>query len=215
MMKNIGKGLVLALFIVMNVTAQEAKWRFVKEAHGIKVYYRDIPKHNLNEVKIQTTFNTNLSTIVEALRDVETYPNWVYKASSSKIIKRFGDNEMIYYNKLDFPWPLSDRDIAIHTKIVQDQNSKEVTSISFAVPNSIPKNQDLVRILEFNSMWVFKPINGKVQAEYTFKSNPGGNIPAWMVNMSLDEGPIKTIQNFKKILVSKKYLIRNDLTINN
>ncbi len=203
------------LFLSFKIYSQEPNWRFVKEAQGIKVYYREIPQNNLNEVKIQTTFNANLSTIVEALKDVEAYPSWVYKANSSKTLKIYGPNELIYYNKLDFPWPLSDRDIAIHTKIVQDQNSKEVTSISFAVPNSIPKIQDLVRISEFNSMWVFKPINGKVQAEYTFKSNPGGNIPAWMVNMSLDEGPIKTIQNFKKILVSKKYLIRNDLTINN
>lgn len=215
MMKNIGKGLVLALFIVMNVTAQEAKWRFVKEAHGIKVYYRDIPKHNLNEVKIQTTFNTNLSTIVEALRDVETYPNWVYKASSSKIIKRFGDNEMIYYNRLDFPWPLSDRDIAIRTKIVQNSYSKEVVSVSYAEPLAVKRKGDLVRIEEFNSMWTFRPVDGHVEGEYVFKSNPGGLIPEWMVNLGLEEGPIKTILNFKKILIEGKYSNNNHLAILN
>ncbi|MBK9934136.1 MAG: hypothetical protein IPP61_20625 [Cytophagaceae bacterium] len=195
--------------------SQVPNWRFIKESDGIKVYYREIPNKNINEVKIITYFDSNLSTIVEALRDVDAYPNWVYKAVSSKAIKRFNQNEMIYYNKLDFPWPLSDRDIAIHTKVIQNQLNKEVVSISYAEANAVPKLKNYVRIDEFTSKWVFKPNGSLVQGEYVFRSNPGGNIPAWLVNLSLDEGPVKTIQNFKNILLDKKYTIKNDLAILN
>lgn len=209
------KTVVFLFFLSLRIYAQESTWRFVKETQGIKVYYREIPNKNINEVKIMTSFETNLSTIVEALTDVETYPSWVYKAISSKTIKRFSPNEMIYYNKLDFPWPLNDRDIAIHTKLIQNQQSKEVISVSFAESASIPKYTKYVRIEEFNSRWVFKPKNGIIEGEYVFRSNPGGNIPTWLVNLSLDEGPTKTILNFKKILLEKKYTTRNDLAIIN
>ena len=194
---------------------QSENWKFIKESKGTKVYFREIPNQNLKEVKIQTTFDSNLSTIVQALRDVDAYPTWVYKAVSSKRVKQIGLNESIYYNKLDFPWPLNDRDVAIHTKITQNQNSKEVTSISFADPKAVPSIEDYVRISEFNSKWTFVPKDGIVMGEYIFRSNPGGSIPVWMVNMSLDEGPIKTIQNFKKILLVKKYTVGNDLAILN
>lgn len=206
---------LFSMYPIKKAFAQQQSWKFIKETNGIKVFYREIPNKNLNEVKIQTTFDSNLSTIVEALRDVDAYPKWVYKAVSSKTLKNLGQNEVIYYNKIDFPWPLHDRDVVIHTKVIQNQNSKEVTSISYAESAVLANVPEYVRINEFNSKWTFIPKNGGVAAEYVFKSNPSGSIPDWMINMSLDEGPIRTIQNFKKILIEKKYSTYNKLAILN
>jgi hypothetical protein len=195
--------------------SQSPNWRFVKETRGIKVYFRDMPNSGLNEVKIQTTFEAKLSTIVEALIDVDAYPKWAYKVDYSKIIKQIAANEVIYYNKIDFPWPMSNRDIAVHTKVSQNTNTKEVTSVSFAASETAPLLANFIRIKEFNSKWSFIPKDGKVAAEYVFSTNPGGNIPHWLINFSLDEGPIKAIQNFKKMLGEKKYISQNTNNILN
>lgn len=207
----------LSFFLILSMIlkAQTPAWRFIKETKGIKVYYREIPNQNLNEVKIQTTFNCNLSTIVEALRDVKSYPEWVYKVVSSKTVKEITSSEVLYYNKLNFPWPLADRDVVIHTKIIQNPVTKEVNSISYAEPGALPQTTDMIRIKEFNSKWSFIPKEGYVVGEYIFRSNPGGNIPLWMVNLSLDEGPVKTIQNFKRILLENQYSKYNELAILN
>jgi hypothetical protein len=192
----------ICLINCTQVFSQKTEWKFIKETKDVKVYYREIPNKSLKEVKIQTVFDADINTIVEVLREVSSYPKWVYKAVYSKKLKEISPNEMIYYNKLDFPWPLTDRDVVIHTKVTKGLN--EAVSISYATEDpKMPKNE-MVRISEFNSKWTLKQSGQKVNAEYVFSSNPGGNIPVWMVNMSLEDGPIKTIANLKKQISENK-----------
>lgn len=208
---------LISLIFVSSLYAQSTTpaWKFIKETNGVKVFFRDMPDQKLHEVKILTTFNTNLSTLVAAMRDVSAYPTWVYKVDASKKVKDISNLEMVYYNHVDFPWPLSDRDAVIHTKVSQNSKTKEVISVSFAEPLSVPSNKELVRIMVFNSKWTFTPKEKIVYGEYVFRSNPGGNIPAWLVNSSLDEGPVKTILQLKRLLKNTKYQSINDAGIVN
>lgn len=208
--------LILSLLVFsFQTNAQNQSWKLVKESKDIKVYYRTMPGSEIKEVKIITTFEASLSTIVSVLTNVNDYPKWVYGAMESNVINRISANEMYYYNKLDFPWPLSDRDIVIHTHIKQDPKSKTVISISEANPTLLSTKKDLIRMKEFNSQWTFTLIGNKVLGEYKFKSNPGGNIPPWMINLALDEGPVRTIENFKKVILETKSNSKNDLAILN
>lgn len=205
----------ILVFTTSALFSQETPWKFVKETNGIKVYFRSIENSHLNEVRIQTTFTCNLSDIVEALKDAKAYTQWVYRAAHSYTIKEFSDFEMEYYNKIDFPFPLDDRDIVIHSIIQQNPQTKVVTSISYAKPLVLPENKNMVRIKNFNSKWTFTPKKNIIYGEYIFSSDPGGNITAWLVNLSLDEGPIKTIRGFKKQLLLDKYRNANSLNIVN
>lgn len=214
-MKKHFKLIILLVLVSCKSFSQENQWRFVKETSGVKVYYRSTANSNLNEVKIQTIFNSKLSTIVEALRDVNAYRDWVYKTDFSYTVNEFGKFEMEYYNKLNFPFPLDDRDVVIHSKISQDPQTKIVTSVSYAKLDIIPEKKNVIRIKDFHSKWTFVAKKDMVFGEYIFKSNPGGNIPAWLINLSLDEGPIKTIQNLKQQLHLEKYAKNNSLNILN
>ena len=207
---------VFAFVFPSKKVEDEKKWIFLKEKEGIKVYFHQSSKNTINEVKIVTTFKTNLSTITEVFKDVESYPKWVYKAQNSNIVKKINPLEIEYYNHLDFPWPIDDREIVIHNTISQNQKTKILISVSYASNTLIQKKDKFVRITNFNSKWTFIPLNnGLVNGEYIFKSDPGGNIPVWLINLSLDEGPIKTITNFKKQLALPQYTKINSLNILN
>jgi hypothetical protein len=199
---------LLTLFVTTFSFAQRPspEWRFIKEVEGVKVYYRESQDSNIKEVKMQTTFNANLSSIVECLKDVDNYPKWVYKATYSKMLLKYNDNDVVYYNYIDFPWPMQDRDIAVQSRISQDAKTRVVTSESFAKWDAEPFKKDVVRIQEFKSKWTLTPIaDGKVWGEYVFRSNPGGNIPTLLINSSLAEGPLRTLKGFKNLLQDAKY----------
>ncbi|MCR9062720.1 MAG: START domain-containing protein [Cytophagales bacterium] len=204
------KRIIVIVFYLISIQqicfGQSNKWQFIKETNGVKVFYRETAGNPLKEVKIITSFKGSINSIISVLTDVNSYPLWVYGALESRVIKRISPSEMNYYNKLDFPWPLTDRDILIHTKIIKEGDI--IYSISEATLEGLPRNENLVRISHFNSKWSFKPIGDSVEAEYVFSSDPGGNIPVWMVNLALDQGPLKTIQNFKIQLT--KLTNRND-----
>jgi len=202
--------LILAVIVQSNCFAQQTNWQFVKETNGVKVYFRETPGNPIKEVKILTTFNAPINSIISALTDVDSYPSWVYGALESRVVKRISTSEMMYYNKLDFPWPLTDRDILIHTRIIKEGDM--VYSVSEAKSDELSPSNDLVRITRFKSKWAFKPIGNRVQAEYVFSSDPGGNIPVWMINLALDQGPLKTIQNFKKLMAKPIYRSTAEIT---
>jgi len=179
-------------------------WVFKNEKNGVKVYYKKTS--DVHEIKMITSMKATLSGVVQLLNEVENYPKWGYKLSEAKLLKRVNDQEFYYWSKLDFPWPLNDRDIVVQAKVEQDSASRRVTSTSWAKPNYLPENKDVVRIKTTTTKWTIVPGSGGwLYIEYYIYSNPGGNIPDWLVNMAIDIGPLETLSNMRKMLQEPKY----------
>ncbi|GAB4494482.1 MAG: hypothetical protein OHK0019_20950 [Saprospiraceae bacterium] len=179
-------------------------WVFKNEKNGVKVYYKKTS--DVHEIKMVTSMKATLSGVVQLLNEVENYPKWGYKLSEAKLLKRVNDQEFYYWSKLDFPWPLNDRDIVVQAKVEQDSASRRVTSTSWAKPNYLPENKDVVRIKTTTTKWTIVPGSGGwLYIEYYIYSNPGGNIPDWLVNMAIDIGPLETLSNMRKMLQEPKY----------
>ena len=52
--------------------------------------------------------------------------------------------------------------------------------------------------------WVFTPLeNGKTQVYHQFGGDPGGSIPAWIVNMFLVDGPYKTMLGLQETIAKR------------
>jgi hypothetical protein len=61
-------------------------------------------------------------------------------------------------------------------------------------------SDDYLRIEISQGSWIFKKIDdNRVEVIHQFMSDPGGNIPKWIVNMFIVSGPYKTLENLKEI----------------
>jgi len=189
------------------MTAQEeAQWELRKDKHGIKVYVREAIDSPFKELKMKFSIDATMSTVVALLQDIEAIPEWVYKCSESSVVEKINNKEEYYYNLMDFPWPMSDRDLILKSKVSQNPVTKVLRSESHAVTNKMPEKEGVIRIIETNLWWEFTPKpNGQIDVDYYLKSNPGGYLPAWLVNLAIDQGPIQTVKRFLKILKDPKY----------
>ncbi len=179
-------------------------WTLKNDKDNVKVFYKKTA--SVQEIKLVTSLKTTLPGLVDLLSEVENYPTWGYKVLESRLLKRVSDTEMFYYTKLDFPWPLADRDLIMHTVLKQDPTTHRVSSTSTAVPNYLPEVPDIVRITEANTQWLLVPgKDGWVYVEYFLHTNPGGNIPDWAVNMAIDVGPRETIKGLRNLLPQTRY----------
>lgn len=197
---------VLQILVVAQLHAQKEKdgWIFKNEKDGVKVYYRKTS--DVHEIKLITSIKSSLSGITHLFNEVDDYTKWGYKLAEARLLKKVSEKEFYYYTRLDFPWPLNDRDLILHTKLEQDSTTKHVTSTSVAKPNYLPETKDNIRIKSTTTKWTLVPgENGWVYVEYYINSNPAGNIPDWLVNMAIDVGPRETIKNMRKILKEPKY----------
>lgn len=184
----------------------QSEWKLRKEKDGIQVYFREAAGTNLKELKILTRFEAPLSAVVALLSDVEHFPSWMDHCRDVRKLKVNSPTDYVYYNLANFPWPLSDREFVMHCRGYQNPNTLAFTFHSEAVPDFIPSDKRYVRVQETISQWRLTPgPDGALQVEYYLKADPGGAIPAWMVNMALDSGPVKAIKNLQALLQTEEY----------
>ncbi len=193
------------LAVITSMTGQ-SEWTLKKEVDGIKVYYREAADSPIKELKITFDVNTSLSGFMAAITDTEAYTKWIYKLSHAEVLDYISPSEIVYYYEMDFPWPLSDRDGITKTYFRQDPNSKVIYASNSIVEGYLPPKPGIVR-LEITSVdWILTPVaNQKISVEYYLSSDPGGSIPAWLVNWALDRGPVKSIKALKSMAEGEKY----------
>lgn len=205
---TITKYTLSTLFVFCFLLASQAQnkdgWVLKNEKNDVKVFYRKTS--DVYEVKLITSIKSSLTGLVTLLSEVENYPSWGYKVAESKLVSQVSDKESVYYSKLDFPWPLDDRDIIMRNRIEQDPISRKIVATSNAVPATLPENNGVVRIKTATTKWTIVPGQGGwLYVEYYIYSNPGGSLPDWLVNMAIDVGPRETIKNIRGFVGQPKY----------
>jgi hypothetical protein len=198
--------LVFALLTTFSGLAQDGQdgWVFKGEKNGVKTYFKKRP--GVYEAKFVTSIHTSLSGFFKLMGEVEHYSDWGYKIVESRLLKRVSDTEIYYYSRVDFPWPLEDRDFIMHSKMVQDPITRRTESISEAAPDYIPEVAGVVRVRKANTRWVMIPgPGGWVYTEYYLDSDPGGSLPDWLVNMGLESGPREMFKTMRDILKRPEY----------
>ncbi len=193
----------LTLFFVFSCVSLNAQytWQLKKSSDGINVYYRNVENSSIKELRMEATFKTTLSNLVSFLYKVDSYKEWVYSFADARLEKQVNEKEIYYYGLVDFPWPLWDRDYFAHSTIHQDNKTGKVTIISKAVPDYKPDQKGIVRIKDMSIKWELTPTeNGMVKVLYYLKSDPGGDIPAWAINMALDKGPLQTLTQLRQLV---------------
>jgi hypothetical protein len=182
------------------------EWQLKKDESGILIYTRRAENSAFKELKSITYVKTSLNSIIALLNDFESYTQWVYKCGESTNLKKINDTTCIHYQTVVAPWPVSDRDFVVTVKQSQDPKTKIITITSTCNANYIPVKDKCVRITQFSAIWILAPFkDGTVQVTYQLLVDPGGALPAWLVNLAVVDGPFETMVGFKKFIVKDKY----------
>lgn len=198
--------LLTTFCISLSVHSQNDGWEMKKENDGIKVYTRKLEGQRFKEIRIKTKCKTSLNAIMAAFDDTAGHKDWVYKTPDSYTVEKVDENTLIYYIKSDLPFPLTDRDIVIKYSWTQDPDTKVITTVSEGISGKVDDIDGNIRVTDFLSEYILTPQeDGWIDIEYYAKMDPAGKLPAWLVNMAVTTGPIKTMEKFFEILQSGKY----------
>jgi len=194
------------IFLIALGNTQEINWKHKKTKHGIAVYTYLPEGDKLKQLKIVMDIETDMSTLLAAIEDVDAQTEWIYKCKTSKILEQTSEVEFIYYIDSDFPMPASDRDIIVYYKREPADENGVIRTFSKAVPYDYPIPKKFVRITDFESKYILTPLKeSKIQIEYYMKVDPGGILPAWLINLAADAGPIKTMKKLKEMIAEGKF----------
>ena len=201
----------LSLFLQLHITSDSSiqnnnGWEIVQSTDKYKIYTRKTDKSKIKEVRAEGIFSCSLESIIKALNDVKHYPDWIYKCKKSYQFAIINKDEYHYYVYTDIPFPFADRDLVVHTNQWVDKDHYW-HSESIAKPNLIQKTQGVVRIKKHRTKWKIKEKTPhSVKFEYNISTDPSGILPAWIINLAVTKGPIKTIKSLEERSI---YLMQN------
>jgi hypothetical protein len=176
-------------------------WKLTKDKDGIKIYLSETVNSKFKSVKVECTLAGNYDKLVAALTDVVHLKDWVYNTKRSFILKKVNPYELYYYTETSIPWPMSNRDVVVHIKIYRDSLQRFLKVISVNEPNYLPEMSGNVRVPHLSINWyVTMPTAKTISIVYILEANPGGSVPAWLVNNFAEKGPYETFKKLAEIL---------------
>jgi hypothetical protein len=187
--------LLLSMFSAANASPE---WKLRKENDHMKIFTAASEQSAFKLVKVECTVKGTFSQVIAVLFDIQKHKEWVFNDKSSKLLKQVKSNELYYYSEVNVPWPCSNRDYIADIKV--NQPSRDVVIIeSHAIPDFIAEKEGIVRIKSSSAKWTMKSIgNNMLKIDYEIQFDPGGTVPAWLINMFVTKGPYETFERLQE-----------------
>ena len=182
------------------MAAEEEKWHLTYEADGINIYRRVAEGSKFLEFKAEGNLRGTMSEYVSAILDIDEHQDWVPRCLEARNIDKINDRELILYAVFAGTWPTADRDYTARMSIASEPNVSTVRIDVERVepPNTSPVATDRVHIPYLKSCWIFEQISRDLtRVELSVHVDPGGWIPAWLVNLGYRKVPYQFLKNLE------------------
>ncbi|MBF0359423.1 MAG: hypothetical protein HQK49_00335 [Oligoflexia bacterium] len=180
------------------------EWKFIHSKGGIDIYEKRV--HNDSPVTFRGIgiVRAPIAAILHAVREVETAVDWTPNLSLKKIVHLNSHIDGITYNVHSVPWPATNRDTVIHSKLILetdlDPKYKFLNVISKSVEvKDIPEYKDRVRAVLHRCGVILKPLgNNATYIDIDAQMDAKGMIPKWFVNFLQKDWPHDFIKSLEK-----------------
>jgi len=205
-----GEFLVLRFIMFVSVTLLlpnillAESWNKVADKDGIIVYTRDSHDSDIKEFKVQMVVESSLSGMVAVIDNISDYLQWYKYVSETRVLERINEREQIFYMETLVP-VLKNRDVILRMKMEQNPTTKAVIATVEEVSDYLPAKKGLVRMPISRGHWIITPqYGGTLSVEQQMLVDPGGTIPAWIVNPLLAGGPLESFQKLRDLVMLEK-----------
>lgn len=124
-------------------------------------------------------------------------------------------SECYHYQIHKLPFPARNREFIFHSKVTHSSQTGSVSVHMRAVPDFCQENphlctliseSELVRVKHSHGYYLLEPVDNKrTRVTWTHHTNPGGNLPIWLINSLIKEMPYRTLQGLRKKVLDSKY----------
>ncbi|MCP4442297.1 MAG: hypothetical protein GY810_25595 [Aureispira sp.] len=190
---------VLVTAFILGVLGAYAQGPWSKEydKDNIIIHTRDAGDIKFKEFKAEMVTSGTMEACVAVFLDYQTHNKFMYSLLDCQLVERNNSKDYYLHYMIDVPWPYNDRDMVVRAQF-KKQSDKLVTLQMNSYPDKKPSD-DYVRMRVTEGIWSFEQINSsQVKITYINKSDPSGNIPAWLANMFIIDGPKETLLGLEK-----------------
>ncbi|MBK6688000.1 MAG: hypothetical protein IPG45_26230 [Deltaproteobacteria bacterium] len=199
---------LLALLLFAPRPAQAAAWEPITQEDGITVWQRAVPGTSLVEFRGKGRVGAHVKKILAVLHDTHRKTEWMQNCVESTRLKKLGPGQSIMYNRTGSTVPLvADRDVVLESAVTIWREKGQVKVEVWNVDDPAkPPVDGVVRMPRLQATWTLVALDqGNTEITYQVQADPGGALPAWVVNLVAKKIPLHTIQNLRKQVVKSGY----------
>ncbi len=190
----------LRLFMILLVCFdQDIPWKKSLDKDDIVIYTRKVEGSPFHEFLAETEMEGTKENFRALITDFDHYTDWSPDCKSVEVVEQDAPESYTYHMMLKVPFPFSKRDI-IQELIFKETESELLIKI-INHPNKTEQLDGIVRMKRGEGEWLIKQISqDRIFIKFQYLADPGGDIPAWLVNSFIVKNPYKSLKNIRKIL---------------
>ena len=177
----------------------QTPWKERYNKDGLIIHTRQIREEKINEYKSITTMAAGIDRCVALLQDVDAHPEFLYRVEQVEVIKPADDQAPCFRYVINFPFPMSDRDLILQTRMESNSVTAETVYHFESTPDKAPRT-DKIRITLLEGYWRLRPLGSTSTLVETYGRSTISGLPSWLVNLFLHHTPKATMQDFKRML---------------
>jgi hypothetical protein len=193
----------LALYIfttlIFSFGKVEQTWKKSLSKDGVVVYTRAVDYSPIKEFLAEAIMEGSIEKFRKIISNPSLHSKWLPNCIETRLLASSEDSCFIYHMMLRVPFPFENRDLVQKLHICQSDNIMIVNIIN--AKEKIPEQKNFVRIPEIGGHWRIEELeDGKIKVQFQYFADPGGRIPAWLVNTFVVKNPYKTLTNLRKLM---------------
>ncbi len=191
---------LLAFCFTSSFTSIEDKeWKKSLEKDDITIFTREVESSPFLEFLAEVEMTGTVEKFGLIITDFEHYPDLLPDCKSAEVIQKHEPDDYTYHMKLKVPLPFAKRDLV--QQMVLDRSENTITVELINRPDGLEAQKDFIRIPEADGRWDVKQISkDKISIKFQYLANPGGGVPAWLVNAFIVKSPYKTLRKMREMM---------------
>jgi len=196
--------IIFFVFTSLTLRGQSPQCDLKRNEDGIKVFTCKTEDEKFKSLRAEFELeNTTIKELKDFLWNVPNYTTWQYNMIESELVSIKGDNELTYRAIIDAPWPVENRELVIGIRM---GNEADITNIFIhSTTSEKPPPDDVIRVPLFDGLWTVTKVGTTLKVTYSLRIDPGGTVPAWLVNIAMAEGPHISFRELKKQILKQKH----------
>ena len=133
----------------------------------------------------------SLFAVAAVLRDPDRYNEWMPHVSASKLLGREGEFDFRFYQRLDAPWPVAQRDVVLQVRtLYRPAEGLLIARFEDTTDSRVPAYDTIVRMPRLRGQYRVTALGPTLtEVALVLDADAGGALPDWLIAMVTRDMP--------------------------
>jgi hypothetical protein len=204
-------GLLSILRLTSPAQAAEApgNWRLMSQGEGregVTTWSRRVDGLAVKAFRGSTDMHQTVPVILAVLADIPKLPLWIYQCQLARQLPGLPLNHT--YVQFKGMWPAAERDVLMHSTVSQQDDGSILLESRQA--DGYALQDGFVRVPYLHNSFRLMPLKGGwTRLTFETQVDPGGLLPAWLINLVATQAPVVTIDGLRRQAKLPAYQIKS------